>query len=113
MGVMATGDGVYTVNTRMHSSRMRTARALTTFVKKNWSPPRKMGGTPLKNWMTPPSEKLEEPPPPKNWRNPPRNIGDTPSRGQTHACKLITLPQTSFAGGNNPVGSIAPSQWRF
>ena len=25
----------------------------------------------------------------------------TPPRGQTDACKLITLPQTSFAGGKN------------
>ena len=25
----------------------------------------------------------------------------TPPCGQTHACKHITLPQTSFAGGNN------------
>ena len=25
----------------------------------------------------------------------------TPPRGQTHACKHITLPQTSFAGGND------------
>ena len=24
-----------------------------------------------------------------------------PPRGQTHACKHITLPQTSFAGGND------------
>ena len=26
-----------------------------------------------------------------------------PPRGQTHTCKHITLPQTSFAGGKNTV----------
>ena len=39
-------------------------------------------------------------------RHPPRNQAappepGTPPCGQTHACKHITLPQTSFAGGNN------------
>ena len=32
---------------------------------------------------------------------PAMHAGIAPSRGQTHTCKHITLPQTSFAGGNN------------
>ena len=34
------------------------------------------------------------------WRRHPHPREQTPPRGQTHACKHITLPQTSFAGGN-------------
>ena len=31
----------------------------------------------------------------------PSQVLPPPPRGQKDACKLITLPQTSFAGGNN------------
>ena len=37
-------------------------------------------------------------PPPVNWS------GTPPPCGQTDACKFITLPQTSFAGGNDLAG---------
>ena len=33
----------------------------------------------------------------------------TPPCGQTHACKHITLPQTSFAGGNKAISILAHS----
>ena len=58
--------------TRMHSSRMRTARSSSRREGVSTSPP------------PGPCTPLGQPP-----------------RGQTHACKHITLPQTSFAGGNN------------
>ena len=112
----------------MHSSRIHTSRALTAFGKKmetpkkiggptpqeigdtpssrkigDTPPPRKIGRTPLKNWRPPKKletpKKLENHPPSKNWTPPPKN-SRTPPRGQTHACKLITLLLTSFAGGN-------------
>ena len=87
--------------TRMHSSRMRTARALTLSVgggglvhpRRNFGEKieKKRGkkfGDPPKNWRHPP-EKLETTPSPKNWRHPPkklepaprpRKIGDTPPK---------------------------------
>ena len=42
--------------------------------------------------------------PPVDWS------GTLPSCGQTDTCKLITLPQTSFGGGNNRsgVGALDP-----
>ena len=74
------------VETRMHSSRMRTGRTLTVFpppekleTPQNWRPPppKKLETTPRKIGDLPP-EKLETPPsPPKNWRSP-RKIGDPP-----------------------------------
>ena len=63
----------------MHSSRMRTARS--SGRRGGGSPP----GTPL-GLGTPPGP--DTPPGP----------GTVPC-GQTHTCKHITLPQTSFAGG--------------
>ena len=33
----------------------------------------------------------------------------SPPRGQTHTCKHITLPQTSFAGGNERKDSKKPA----
>ena len=99
-----------TNKTRMHSSRMRTGRALTVsggvmhprrnFGKKNLkkkfgeplSPPRKIGD-PQKIGDTPP-EKLETPPfkkletPPKNWRHRP------PGTRPPHPPPLLTESQT-------------------
>ena len=68
--------------TRMHSSRMRTTRSLTVsrIIRLGGSaqPPRYSGcGLP------PP------PPPPPPW-----------TEGMTQVCENITLPQTSFVGGN-------------
>ena len=133
--------------TRMHSSRMRTGRALTISgggasqkdffwgkeIEKKKK--KKFGGTPPQKFQTPQNsrhpQKIPDPPknsrhPPKNSRHPPKNsrhppkISDTPRkfqtpqnsrppqnfrhppgpgqvptplRGQTHACKLITLAQ--------------------
>ena len=67
----------YTKITRMHSSRMRTAR----------SSGRPGGGG--VSTRHPPGSR----PPPRS-RHPPVNR-------ITDACKNITVPQTSFAGGNN------------
>ena len=86
------------MKTRMHSSRMRTARALTVCPKEILD--KKIGD---------PAEKLETPqkigaPPPRKIRDPsekletPKKLENPPPCGQTHACKLITLPQTSFCG---------------
>ena len=72
---------------------MRTARALTVcpkeILEKKLETPWKIGDPP-KNWR-----------PPKNLETPPRKIGDPPVNRMTNWCKNITLPQTSFAGGNN------------
>ena len=38
---------------------------------------------------------------PSPWRPAARHAGIAPPCGQTHTCKHITLPQTSFAGGSN------------
>ena len=47
----------------------------------------------------------QAPPPPQLGAGTPPGPGtpwnQAPPRGQTHTCKHITLPQTSFAGGNN------------
>ena len=92
------------LSTRMHSSRMRTTRSSS-------------GGVSTRH-------PLEQAPP---RTSPPPGAGtplgrDPQSRhppcGQTHACKHITLPQTSFAGGTKkesheeklPTIAICP-QW--
>ena len=62
----------YVLETRMHSSRMRTARSSS-----------RPGG-------------LHQAPP--GTRHIPRDQASRPC-GQTHTCKHITLPQTSFASG--------------
>ena len=64
--------------TRMHSSRMRTTAAVA--VRERGSPP---------------APRTRPPPGPGT---PP---GTRLPCGQTHTCKHITLPQTSFAGGKN------------
>ena len=78
---------------RMHSSRMRTARS-----SSRPAPP------------PPEQAPLDQAPPlgagTPQTRRPPR--ADPPC-GQTHACKHITLPQTSFAGDNN---SLLPPSWK-
>ena len=59
--------------------------------------------------QTPQDQTPQDQAPPRN-RHPlgastPPGAGNPPgagtTRGQTHTCKHITLPQTSFAGGNN------------
>ena len=112
------------LQTRMHSSRMRTGRTVTVFRKledppKNLeqapplkfgagtppenleqAPPRKFGaGTPPKIWSRHPPENLEQAPPPKIWsRHPPRKFGagTPPVNRMTDRCKNITLAKTSF-----------------
>ena len=71
----------------MHSSRMRTARSLTVSLCVVVSPP--------SNHTRTPREQPRTPPPPEQPRTPP------PVNRMTNWCKNITLPQTSFAGGNN------------
>ena len=83
----------------MHSSRMRTAHSLTVFHSIHGGGvgclPNTPGGSPL--WMQTPLE-----------ANPPGHLtwdacweaNPLWTEGMTHACENITLPQTSFAGGN-------------
>ena len=73
------------IKQRMHSSRMRTAR----------SSSHRGGGL----HRVPPGAGT----PPD--QAPPRTR--THTRGQTHGCKHITLPQTSFAGGNDKLSTIS------
>ena len=75
------------INTRMHSSRMHTAHSSS---HPGWCPP----GTPCPQDETPlgPGTLPGPDPPPQDKAPPPRE--------QTHTCKHITLPQTSFAGSN-------------
>ena len=70
----------------MRSSRMRTARSLTTSCSIQWGV---SAQSPLPRMHTP----LDADAPP----------GCRPpwTEGMTHACENITLPQTSFAGGKN------------
>ena len=94
-----------TVKTRIHSSMMRTARLLTI----SRSIPCISGG--LHKWAT------SHPPPnrqtPTSWIQTPLNADPPvmwpgmhagksapPPGGQINTCENITLPQTSFAGGN-------------
>ena len=70
--------------TRMHSSRMHTARSSS-----------HQGGLHQAPW-TMHSPRSRHPPGPCT----PPPWDHAPPRGQTHACKHITLPQTSFADGN-------------
>ena len=90
--------------TRMHSNRMRTARS-SSRPGGGGSPP----GTSPQD-QTPPRDQApagsrhspswdQTPPPPGPGTLLPGP--DTPPYGQTHTCKHITLPQTSFAGGKN------------
>ena len=106
--------GLYACNciflgTRLHSSKMRTARALTVspsmLCRRGVPGPRGVylvpggvylvwGGLPGLGGCT--------------WSGGVPSPGGAPGQvlppcGQTHACKLITLPQTSFAGGNKPM----------
>ena len=72
--------------TRIHISRMRTGRSLTVSRRVLGTPPATMHAlpqpcTPLQQLCMPPSNHT------------------FPS--DTHTCKNITLPQTSFAGSNN------------
>ena len=97
---------------RMHSSRMRTARSssrLGGWGSLHQAPPG--AGTPRPGTpkdQTPPRSRhpREQAPPweqaPPGTRHPP-GAGTPPPWTEflTHACENITLPQTSFAGGNN------------
>ena len=79
--------------TRMHSSRMRTAR----------SSSRPGGGL---NQAPSPRDQTPLGPgnPPPGSGTPPDQaapLDQAPPREQTQTCKHITLPQTSFAGGKN------------
>ena len=103
---------------------MRTARSLTVShcKEKNWkksrTPPPKLRTPPEKNHACPP-KKLCTPPPEKITHAPPKIMHATPLKKSrtpppdnhahhppmwteflTHAYENITLPQTSFAGGN-------------
>ena len=90
--------------TRMHSSRMRTARSLTVspcvVISHTCPPP--LGATmhaPQSNHACPPEQPCM---PPRNHRHPPleQQCMPPPVNRMTNWCKNITLPQTSFAGGN-------------
>ena len=80
--------------TRMHSSRMRTARSSSRLGRLHQAPPTRTRppgpGTP--QTMQPPQDQAPPTPAPPGTKHPPC--------GQTHTCKHITLPQTSFAGGH-------------
>ena len=90
------------LETRMHSSRMRTAR----------SSSRRGGGlhqAPPRDQVPPNTRHPRDQAPlrtrhhrgpgtPLRTRHPPRDQTPRPC-GQTHTCKNITLPQTSFASG--------------
>ena len=79
----------FSLETRMHSSGMRTARSSSRPGVSTRHPPEQV--------PTPPDQAPPHQAPPRT-RHPPG--GGTPPCGQTHTCKHITLPQTSFAGGN-------------
>ena len=70
----------------MHSSRMRTGRALTVSGGGGCLPG---GGVSAWRGGVPGGGVPDQAPPPKIWRNP-------PPCGQTHACENITLAKTSF-----------------
>ena len=70
----------FTITTRMHSSRMRTARS---------------SGRPGGLHQAPPRDQAPPPSRPPGTRHTP-----PPVNRMTNRCKNITLPQTSFAGGN-------------
>ena len=77
---------VKTKRTRMHSSRMRTARLLTVSRSaRGGGLPTSLEADPLVMW---PVMHAGKPTP-------------TPVNRMTHRCKNITLLQTSFAGGKN------------
>ena len=80
-------NSFFLFRTSMHSSRMRTARLLTVsggeFAQPWWGLPN-LGGLHPGGLGRPPS----------------------PVNRMTHRCKNITLPQTSFAGGNKPCMSF-------
>ena len=100
------------INTRMHSSRMRTARSSShrgggLHQAPSWDQAPPQDQAPFQDqappWTRhpprsrPPSPGTGTPP----TRHPPEQEPPKPGtpRGQTHACKHITLPQTSFASG--------------
>ena len=88
------------LQTRMHSSRMRTGRTLTVF-RKLEDPPGKFGaGTPPKIWSRHPPENLEQAPPPKIWsRHPPR----PPKIWSRHPPEnLEQAPPRKFGAGTPP-----------
>ena len=108
-------------DTRMHSSRMRTAPSSS----RPWgSPPgTSRDHAPPLGVDTPGTmHTLEQTPPrpctpgtinPRGSRHPQNNQPpgeQAPHYGQTHACKHITLSQTSFAGGKNGSHIFCPSK---
>ena len=90
------------LKTRMHSSRMRTVcsssrRGVSTrHTPRPKSRPRGPGTPPPPQQAPPGTRHSPQEHPPE--QAPPRTR-HPPPRGQTHACKHIKLPQTSFAGG--------------
>ena len=84
--------------TRMHSSRMRTARSSG---RPGGSPP---GTPPWERHLPSEQAPLGADPPeqtPPGTRHPPGSR--PPLNRMTNRCKNITLPRTSFAGGNYPL----------
>ena len=116
--------------TRMHSSRMRTGRALTVSggggwcipeeilgkknlkkKKKNWRPPQKLETTPRKLEYPPPPRKIGEPPqigdpppgtrpPPPGTRSPPPGTRSPPVDRQT-LVKILPWPNFVAAGNQS------------
>ena len=83
---------IYLYSTRMHSSRMRTARLLTVSYSAGG------GGicpTPTPGYRTP----MDADPPPLGYVTCDTCWEGNPPDRLTDACENITLPQTSFAGG--------------
>ena len=97
------------VSTRMHSSRMRTARSSSRPGGLHQAPP---GTRHPSRDQAPPWDQIPFRTRHTLQRRPPSRPGTppgadppgpgTPPRGQTHTCKHITLPQTSFAGSKSP-----------
>ena len=78
------------IQTRMHSSRMRTAHSLTVSCSIRWG-----GGSAQPPWMQTP---WSQTPLPRPTPTPPE--ADRPVTRMTHRCKNIILSQTSFTSGN-------------
>ena len=107
--------------TRMHSSRMRTAHSLTVSHCILCTPPCNHPPTTMHTPPQPCMPSLQPcmppwqphmPPatthPPKKPHTPQKNHTRPPVNRMTNRCKNITLPQTSFAGGNNRLAHLPP-----
>ena len=92
--------------TRMHSSRMRTARSSSRLGGLHQASSREQASPQNQT----PREQAPPPTIPPRTRHPrdqaPPQPHPSPPWIDTHLCKHITLPQTSFAGGNNRLAPL-------